>query len=73
MFSLLQDFERFMKEARTASVHLNNAEVQVNRAFAKEGASSPFASMRRRHNWNKSVMSVPESVITDGELKCLGK
>lgn len=62
------DFERFMKEARTASVHLNNAEVQVNRAFAKEGASSPFASMRRRHNWNKSVMSVPESVITDGKV-----
>ena len=58
-----------MKDAKTASVHLDNAEAQVNRAYAKEGASSPFASMKRKHNWNRSVMSVPESVITDGKLQ----
>lgn len=61
------NFEKFMKEAKTSSQHLDNAEAQVNRAYAKEGAQSPFASMKRKHSWNKSVMAVPETVIVDGK------
>ncbi|GAB1610540.1 hypothetical protein Ahia01_001340300 [Argonauta hians] len=61
-------FEKFMKDSRSASCHLDHAEAQINRVYAKDNSLSPLAALKRQHKWNNTVMSVPANVINDGRI-----
>eukprot|EP00106_Octopus_bimaculoides_P016747 XP_014784189.1 PREDICTED: SEC14 domain and spectrin repeat-containing protein 1-B-like [Octopus bimaculoides] len=62
------DFEKFMKDSKSASNHLDHAEAQIHRVSAKDNSLSPVADLKRRHKWNNTVMSVPANVINYGKI-----
>ncbi|CAI9718075.1 Hypothetical predicted protein [Octopus vulgaris] len=62
------DFEKFMKDSKSASNHLDHAEAQIHRVYAKDNSISPVADLKRRHKWNSTVISVPKNVINYGKI-----
>ena len=62
-----QDLEKFIRETRAASAHLDDSETQIHQVYSqRETLTSPLESLRQHRFFQESIMSVPNQVIRDG-------
>ncbi|KAL3854881.1 hypothetical protein ACJMK2_014117, partial [Sinanodonta woodiana] len=63
------DLEKFNREARAASTHLDSSEAQIQHKYRTKNAdspTSPLEALRQHRFFYDSIMSVPTQVIQDG-------
>lgn len=64
---VLQDLEKFIRESRAASSHLDDSETEIHQVYSqKDLLTSPLESLRQHRFFQESIMNVPTQVIRDG-------
>ena len=63
----LKDLEKFIRETRAASNHLDNVEYQIHQRLSRREPSSPLESARQHKHLQQEILHVPSQVIRDGK------